>query len=785
MESHRNESFRWDFGRGSFRCSDSAVGISGWLLGTGALLMQAAPAIDPPEPQLQVIPQPAAIRRLTGTFTLDQHTRLSAREPESRQVAELFSDFLRQTYGLTLRAGAAAANRNTIDFTSAGSEQLPPEGYRLVVEPNRIRIVGRPVGLFYGMQTLTQLLAPEGRPPLVLAAVEITDAPRFGYRGLLLDVARHFYPIEFIKKLLDLMAQYKLNRFHWHLTDDQGWRIEIKRYPRLTRIGSYRKETIKLQFFYPYVGDRVPHGGYYTQEQVRDIVAYARDRHITVIPEIEMPGHAQAALASYPELACTPGPFEVSTIWGVHKDVFCPKEETFRFLEGVLTEVVDLFPGQYVHIGGDEVPKDRWKESPVAQAVIRREGLKNEEELQSYFIRRIEKFLNAKGKRLIGWDETLEGGLAPNAIVMSWRGEGGGIEAARQGHEVVMAPTGYCYFDYVQGDLRREPLNIGARLTLDTVYSYDPIPDELRPSEAKYILGAQGAMWTEYQKTQEAVEYMVFPRLLALSEVVWSPPARKDYESFLRRLPYHLGRLERHRVAFRIPEPLGLRDVYTVTADHAVVRLTSMVPGSRIHYTLDGTDPDERSPLYRTPVRVPLVNDRPVRLNVIVITSAGRRSVVYGATLFRRPLQPAVPYQDRRSGLAFTLFEGRFATTMDLAAAAPSATGRAESVDLAQFGRGSDYGVIFRGYIHVPADGYYHFGSESDDGSMLYVNGEEVVANDGEHGRYLVSGHIPLAKGFHRIEVKYFQIDGDAALRVLWAASGRQLRAIEPSALFH
>ena len=520
------------------------------------LLTQFAPAGNPGDAQSQVVPRPVASRRLPGAFTLDHHTRISANEPESRRVAGLFTERVLETYVLMLEPeGAAAGGGASIVFTTIGSRDLPAEGYRLEVEANRVRVVGRGAGLFYGMQTLTQLLPAEGAPPLLVPAVHITDYPRFRYRGLLLDVARHFFPVEFIKKQLDLMAQYKLNMFHWHLTDDQGWRIEIKKYPRLTEIGSRRKETIKLQFFDPYVGDGVPHGGYYTQEQVRDIVAYARARHITVIPEIEMPGHAQAALASYPELACTPGPFEVSTTWGVHKDVFCPKEVTFRFLEGVLTEVMDLFPGQYVHIGGDEVPKDRWKESPEAQAVIRREGLKNEEELQSYFIRRIEKFLNARGKRLIGWDETLEGGLAPNAIVMSWRGEGGGIKAARKGHEVVMAPTGYCYFDYVQGDLRREPLNIGARLTLDTVYSYDPIPDELRPSEAKYILGAQGAMWTEYQKTPEEVEYMVFPRLLALSEVVWSPPARKDYQGFLRRLPYHLGRLERHRVAFRIPEP--------------------------------------------------------------------------------------------------------------------------------------------------------------------------------------------------------------------------------------
>jgi len=733
-----------------------------------------------------VVPRPVAIQQLTGTFTLDHQTRVTAQDPESRRIAGFFTDFLLKAYGLTLRPAAAGAKSgNSIVFTTAGSQDLPAEGYRLVFEPNRIRVVGRSAGLFYGMQTLTQLLPVEANPPLVLPAVELTDYPRFRYRGMLLDVGRHFFPVEFIKKYLDLMAQYKMNMFHWHLTDDQGWRIEIKRYPRLTEVGSRRRETIKRQFFDPYVGDGVPHGGYYTQEQIKEIVAYARERYITVIPEIEMPGHSVAALASYPELACTPGPFEVSTTWGVHQDVFCPKEGTFQFLEGVLTEVAALFPGPYVHIGGDEVPKDRWKESPVAQALIQREGLKDEDELQSYFIRRIETFLRSKGKRLIGWDEILEGGLAPDAIVMSWRGEDGGIAAAKQKHEAIMTPTGYCYFDYGQGDPTREPLDIGARLTLDTVYSYNPIPKELQPENEKYILGAQGNMWTEYQKTPESVEYMVFPRMLALSEVVWSPLERRDYEDFLRRLRYHLSRLDRQRVSFRIPEPQGLRDFHTVTGEHRIVRLTSMIPGGKIHYTLDGTDPDERSRLYESPFRVPLFNHQPVRLNVIVITPGGRRSAVYGATFLRRPLKAAVPSTDKEPGLAFTLFEGRFSSTKDLEGAVPRAAGQADSVDYRLFGREVDYGVIFKGYLNVPADGFYQFASESDDGSMLYIDDEEVVANDGEHGRYLLSGHIPLAKGFHRIRIEYFQVGGDSGLQVLWAISGQKLKAIEPSALFH
>jgi hexosaminidase len=762
--------------------------VGSCLFGIGLLIAQVAPATATGATQAPIVPRPVASQRYPGTFTLDRQTRISAQDPESRRISGLFNDFLRTAHGLTLKSAAAATQHGTsIVFTIAGSQDLPPEGYRLTIEPNRVRVVGRPAGLFYGMQTLTQLLPVRATPPLRVPALEITDHPRFGYRGMLLDVARHFLPVEYIKRFLDLMAQYKMNMFHWHLTDDQGWRIEIKRYPKLTEVGSHRRETIKLQFFYPYIGDGVPHGGYYTQEQIKEIVAYARARHITVVPEIEMPGHAVAALASYPELACTPGPFEVSTTWGVHQDVFCPKEETFRFLEGVLTEVAALFPGPYVHIGGDEVPKDRWKESPVAQAVIRREGLKDEEELQSYFIRRIGKFLHSKGKRLIGWDEILEGGLAPDAIVMSWRGEGGGIAAAREKHQVIMTPTGYCYFDYGQGDPDREPLNIGGRVTLDTVYSYNPIPKELRPDAERYVLGAQGNMWLEYQKTPESVDYMVFPRMLALSEVVWSPLDRKDYEDFLQRLPVHLSRLEKQGVGFRIPEPRGLQDFYTVSDEHAVVRLTSMVPGGSMYYTLDGTDPDERSRLYASPFRVPLADHQPVRLSVIVITPAGHRSVVYGATFLRRPLKAAVsPRTGLKPGLVFTLFEGRFSSTGELEGAASKATGRADSVDLRQFGRDVDFGVVFEGYLKAPADGYYRLASASDDGSRLYIDGEEVVSNDGEHGSdVVVSGHIPLAKGFHRIRIEFFQAGGGSGLHVLWAVNGQRLRAIEQNALFH
>ena len=403
-------------------------------------------------------------------------------------------------------------------------------------------------GLFYGVQTIKQLVQQDSKGNHIIPAVMIKDAPRFGYRGMHLDVGRHFYPVDFIKKYIDLIALHKMNTFHWHLTEDQGWRIEIKKYPKLTEIGAYRKETVVGHASNSKEYDGTPYGGFYTQEQVKEIVKYAGDRFITVIPEIEMPGHSQAVLAAYPRFACKPGPYEVATTWGVMKDVLCPTEETFSFLEDVLTEVMALFPSEYIHIGADECPKDRWKESRYAQDLIRREGLKDEHELQSYFVRRIEKFLNANDRKLVGWDEILEGGLSPNATVMSWRGEKGGIEAAKQGHDVIMSPTTYCYFDYYQADPETEELSIGGLLPVEKVYSYELVPAELNADQAKYILGGQGNVWTEYMKTSKRVEYMALPRMSALAEVLWSPKEKKDYNHFVERM----GSFSKHLDAMEV-----------------------------------------------------------------------------------------------------------------------------------------------------------------------------------------------------------------------------------------
>jgi len=374
-----------------------------------------------------------------------------------------------------------------------------------------------------------------------------------------LDVGRHLYPVEFIKRYIDLMARYKFNTFHWHLTEDQGWRLEIKRYPKLTTVGAWRKETILGRNFDPYFGDGLRYGGFYTQAQVRDVVAYARARNVTIVPEIDLPGHVKAALAAYPELACTPGPFEVSTIWGVDDDVLCPSETTFKFLEGVLTEVMEMFPGQYIHLGGDEAPTKRWKQSPFAQDIMRREHYTQEVELQGYFLRRLEAFIAAHGRRLIGWDEILAGGLSPNATVMSWRGADGGTAAAQQGHDVIMTPNDFAYFDHCEGDPQRNPICMaGGHLPLKQVYQFEPVPTQLSPEQAPRILGGQANVWTEYLPTPQTVEYMSFPRELAMAEVLWSPRERRDWKSFVARLPAQLQQLDRLGVRYREPDAATL-----------------------------------------------------------------------------------------------------------------------------------------------------------------------------------------------------------------------------------
>lgn len=478
---------------------------------------------------LAVIPRPVSVKlEKDQYYTLDK-VNIWVEESLNNSII----DTLLQQSGLAFEHVSSKENANLM---ISAEEDIKPEGYYLEINKNGIEIVASDrSGAQYGLTSLLQIVRYNGRK---LPVCKIQDKPRFAYRGMHLDVGRHMFSVADVKKYLDYMAEYKYNHFHWHLTEDQGWRIEIKKYPKLTEIGAYRKGTLKGHYNdEPHQFDSIRYGGFYTQEEVKDIVKYASERSITVVPEIEMPGHALAALAAYPHLGCTGGPYEVATKWGVFPDVFCPYDSTFMFLEDVLDEVMTLFPGKYIHIGGDECPKDSWKASEYCQNLIKEKNLKDEYGLQSYFIQRIEKYINSKGKQIIGWDEILEGGLAPNATVMSWRGNEGGIEAAKSGHNVIMTPGSHCYFDHYQSDREDEPLAIGGLTTLDNVYSWDVIPEELTGNKKKFILGGQANLWTEYINTFSHLEYMAYSRGLAMSEALWSEG--KNYNNFLTRYEKH------------------------------------------------------------------------------------------------------------------------------------------------------------------------------------------------------------------------------------------------------
>ena len=503
--------------------------------------------------EYNVVPLPVTMNEQPGRFYLNSDVPVVVNaSQEVKNIASSLSTTVLDVAGIKLKPGGELhENVPTIVFDSIPG--MEKEAYKLSVTPQQIKITAStPNGFYYGLQTLYQLLPVAiyskeraRNAEWSVPCVEIEDTPAFRYRGAMLDVCRHFASIDYIKKFIDVLAVHKMNTFHWHLTDDQGWRIEIKKYPKLTEIGSMRKETIinRYSSTTPGIYDGTPYGGFYTQEEIKELVAYAKERYITIIPEVDLPGHMLAALATYPELGCTGGPYEVGTRWGIYDDVLCAgNENIYPFIEDVLLEVFKLFPGEYVHIGGDECPKTRWKSCPKCQAKIKELKLKDEHELQSYVIRRIEKFLNKNGKKLIGWDEILEGGIAPNAALMSWRGIAGGITAAKSGHPVIMTPNTYVYLDHYQASMEISPLANGRICALEWTYGYNPIPKELTKEEAGHIKGVQANVWTEYIKTPEQVEYMAYPRANAVAEIGWSSPEHKNWEDYLRRLQYQFER---------------------------------------------------------------------------------------------------------------------------------------------------------------------------------------------------------------------------------------------------
>lgn len=567
--------------------------------------------------------------------------------------AEFLVDYVERQTGVKLTSHAGMPVDGAICLTLDLSDDNA-EAYKLIVNDKRVCISGASeAGVFYGIQTLRKSLPVAQDINVNLSAVEIYDKPRFAYRGAMLDVARHFYTVDEVKTFIDMLALHNINRFHWHLTDDQGWRIEIKKYPKLMSVASERKETV-VGRWYSGIYDGKPYGGYYTQDELRDVIDYAAKRHITIIPEVDLPGHMQAALTAYPELGCTGGPYEVRTIWGVSQDVLCVGNDfTLQFVKDVLSEVADIFPSEYIHIGGDECPKVRWEKCPKCQERIKSLGLKSdakhtkEQRLQSYMIQEAAKYLKEKGKRIIGWTEILEGGLVPDATLMSWIGESGGIEAAHQHHDVIMTPNTYLYFDYYQSKkVEDEPLAIGGYLPIEKTYNYEPMPKELTKEEQQYIKGVQANLWTEYIPVFSQVQYMVLPRLGAAAEVQWTDPSKKDYKDFLRRVPHLVAVYDCYgwNCATHVYDVNV--DMKADTVNHVLNVQLSTMANDPIYYTLDGQDPTEKSLKYTKPFTI----DQSVVLKTMAVHPDRTSKISVDTIRFNKAtLKPVVLLQPNES----------------------------------------------------------------------------------------------------------------------------------------
>ena len=638
----------------------------------GALALACASCTAEKEANYQVIPLPQEVSLTQGNpFKLNENVLIAYPENNAllQRNAEFLSEYIQQATNYAPKTKAIAAGEQVKNAIVLGLDPsiANKEGYVLTTTPEGININGQTEnGVFYGIQTLRKSIPAEAKGATVLIpAGEIKDEPRFSYRGMHLDVGRHFFPKEFMKKYIDLLALHNMNTFHWHLTDDQGWRIEIKKYPKLTEIGSQRSRTVIGRNTQEY--DNTPYGGFFTQEEAKEIVKYAQERYITVIPEVDLPGHMLAALAAYPEMGCTGGPYEVCPRWGIFEDVLCiGNDQTMQFLEDVMNEIIEIFPSKYVHIGGDEAPRTRWEKCQKCQARIKTEGLKAdknhtaEDRLQSYCMTRIEEFLNSKGRQIIGWDEILEGDVAPNATVMSWRGMEGGIKAAQLGHDVIMTPTSFCYFDYYQtADTKDEPLGIGGYVPIEKVYSLKPVPAVLTEEQSKHILGAQANLWTEYIHSSEHVEYMVLPRMAALAEVQWTQPEKKDFKDFTKRLARLMKFYQRDGFNYA-KHVFDLKVDFTpdVTKKAVVVTL-STIDDAPIYYTLDGTEPTTASLKYTEPVSITETAD----FQAVVIRPEGKSKVVNKKISFNKatycPIELTFqPSEKYKFGGAITLVDG-------------------------------------------------------------------------------------------------------------------------------
>lgn len=748
---------------------------------------------------INIIPTPQSLVQQDGFFRLNSHTAITAVSPEAKTIAEFFAAKMRTSTGLDIQV----AEKGNILLSLDSSLDVPnDEGYSLEVSKDAVKVVAKTTqGLFYGMQSFLQLLPAEIESPSKVngiawqaPAVSIKDAPHFGYRGIMLDPCRHFMPAENVKKYIDVLSLFKINRIHWHLTDDQGWRIEIKKYPKLTEIGSKRID-----------GEGTEYGGYYTQEEIKDIVKYAADHFITVVPELELPGHEMAAIAAYPNLSCKGEPGTPRIIWGVEDIVMCPgKEDMFTFLQDVIDEMVPLFPSEYFHIGGDECPKTSWKNCPLCQKRIKAEGLKAdgkhsaEEKLQSYVIQRMEKYLETKGKKIIGWDEILEGGLAPSATVMSWRGEEGGIAAALMDHTVIMTPGGNgMYLDAYQGDPKIEPVTIGGYTLLEKTYSYNPIPDTLAAmGKSDYILGVQGNTWSEYMYDEAKRDYLIFPRILAVAEIGWTNLDRKDYKDFERRIENAYVRLDGHAINYHIPlpeQPNGSCNFVAFT-DKASLEFKTTRPIKMV-YTLDGSEPTPASTAYTAPIEI----SETTTLKIASVLPSGKMSPIRTIQVEKQSLAPAKEVAQTTPGLNMEVTDGMYLNVKELEAAKKE-TKKSVIKDLKEIRsvvetsesmRGvNQYAAVATGYVNIPEDGVYFISSDLEE---VWIDGKLLVNNGGEVKRF--SRHdnsVALAKGLHEIKAVFLGHiiggwpsnwnDGSIKLRKSDAA---EFTAITPEMLCH
>ena len=778
------------------------MGLAGLTM-AGFMLLSCNTEVKEANYQIIPLPQEISVMDQAAPFILSNGTKIMYPEGNEKMQknAEFLASYIKDLTGKSLAVQAGTDGKGIILQLGGNAEN--PEGYQLKVTSDQVVISGpTEAGVFYGIQTLRKSIPVAQGVDIALPAVEINDYPRFSYRGAMLDVSRHFFPVDSVKRFIDMLALHNINRFHWHLSEDQGWRIEIKSRPELTEIGSKRAETVIGHNSGKYDGK--PYGGFFTQEEAKEIVAYAAERFIAVIPELETPGHELAAISAYPELSCKGQPTTPRIIWGVEDIVMCPgKEDMFKFLEDVVEEMVPLFPGTYFHIGGDECPKSSWKNCPACQARIKAEGLKTdknhtaEERLQSYVIQRMEKMLAKHGKKIIGWDEILEGGLSPEATVMSWRGEAGGIASALQDHDAIMTPGGNgMYLDTFQGDSKIEPVSIGGYTLLEKVYSYNPVPDTLVTlGKDKHIKGVQANHWSEYMYNTDIMEYRMYPRMLAVSEIAWTPLDKKDYKDFERRINNAYVRLDGHDVNYHIPQPEQPNGSCNFVAfvDSTSLTFKTTRPETMV-YTLDGTDPTPLSTQYTEPIKV----TETTTLKIRTVLPSGKMSPVRNITVEKQALAPAKVVEKTTPGLKMKMADGTFFKASELNKATEwkemtvkSLRDIRSQVESTESMRGvKQYGAIATGYVDIPEDGVYYFTTNNDE---VWIDGKLLISNEGEVKRFSRNDKsVALAKGLHELKVVFLghiiggwpSLWDDASISIR-KADQEKFTPIKPEQLFY